>query len=269
MKFAIIGGTHGNEPVGIEVIKSLGDKYKHEHQTILANEEAYRNKTRYIDSDLNRSYGELGQSLGYEKKRSKEISEQVESKFDFIIDLHTTTSNMGLTLILTSLDDISLKAACFLSSQIPELIIIISSRAGLNCPYTSSLAQSSLIIEVGPVANNVLCADLIIKTKMMVELILNYDFNEDFDYEKVQCFHTLDILKYPEEGNWYVHPKVDKADFKLLSRDTEVFINAFGETKTAQLERDCYPLFINEAAYQESGIAMELSYKKNLSDLLK
>lgn len=121
MNFAILGGTHGNEPVGIKVINGLNStdtkNFVHDFKTFLANPKAYELGKRYVDSDLNRAFGKSGSSKGYEKKRSEELKGLIDGKFDFILDLHTTTSNMGLTVILTRLDEISLKAACFLKKK--------------------------------------------------------------------------------------------------------------------------------------------------------
>jgi succinylglutamate desuccinylase len=264
MKFIVFGGTHGNEPVGIKAMQALSGKFLHEYETKLANPGAYKIQKRFVDSDLNRSFGEKGESLGYEKTRSLELTKEIKGKFDFMLDLHTTTSNMGLTIIITRLDDASLKAACFLQETFPEMKIIVSSRVGLDCPYTSDLALSALTVEVGPVANNVVNADLVISTLNMVKSVLNFDFTSDYDYSNFECFHTIGIINYPEQGEWMVHPSVDTFDFHSLKNGDPLFINTEGEVLNHSGEDNIFPLFVNEAAYQNDGVAMEYSAKTTL-----
>ena len=66
MKIAVVGGTHGNEPVGIEVIRHLDRKPptnpKNEFDTFWANPGAYEAQRRFVDCDLNRTFGKNGHS---------------------------------------------------------------------------------------------------------------------------------------------------------------------------------------------------------------
>jgi succinylglutamate desuccinylase len=272
MKFAIIGGTHGNEPVGIKTIERINqDKWqcKHEYQTFLGNPKAYELKKRYVDTDLNRAFGSTGSSEGYETQRSQELTELIKDKFDFILDLHTTTSNMKLTVILTRVDEDSLKAACFLQKQIPSLKIILSMRAGNDCPYTSALANSALTVEFGPVVNNVEDQNLIDSMLDLSEKILNFDFQEKFNYEEIECYQVFGIQSYPDKGEWNIHPNIDGHDFNPLQTGEPMFINDDGETVTYKGKNTIYPLFVNEAAYQENNTAMEMAFKTTLAKALQ
>ncbi|MBT7611045.1 MAG: aspartoacylase [Bacteriovoracaceae bacterium] len=271
MKFAIIGGTHGNEPVGIKTIEKILAENKetlNSYKTFLGNPKAYDLKKRYVDSDLNRAFGPNGSSKGYEKKRSSELTDLIKDKFDFILDLHTTTSNMKFTVILTRIDEFSLKAACFLQKQIPSLKIIVSLRAGNDCPYTSSLANSALTVEFGPVINNVE-DDKLIKT--MFELttkLLDYDFGEEFNYEDIECYQVFGIQSYPDQGQWEIHKDIDGHDFDPITYGNPMFCNDSDEIITYKGPNTIYPLFVNEAAYQENNTAMEMSLKTTLANAL-
>ncbi|MCJ8276758.1 MAG: succinylglutamate desuccinylase/aspartoacylase family protein, partial [Bdellovibrionales bacterium] len=101
MNIAIVGGTHGNEPVGLEVIRLLGENTPnnilHQYKTFQGNPKAYELQKRFVDCDLNRAFGPKGTRQGYEKQRAEELDELIGGKFDLCIDLHTTTTNMGLT----------------------------------------------------------------------------------------------------------------------------------------------------------------------------
>ncbi len=270
MNFAIIGGTHGNEPTGIEVIKFLekeSPEFINSYKTFFANPEAHKLGKRYVDSDLNRAFGKTGQSKGYESTRSAELEKEIVGNFDFVLDLHTTTSNMGPTVILTHLDEASVRAACWLKENNPELVIIISSRAGTDCPYTTSMASSGLTVEIGPVANNVVKAELVHLTYKMVTDLLQFNFQKTWAMENIECYHTQGIESYPE-GEWMVHPEVDGHDFLQVREGDPIFINLKKETVLHKGE-PVHPLFINEAAYQENNTAYEYAIKTTLGAVLE
>ena len=263
MNFAIIGGTHGNELVGIEVMRGLERKVPigsiHQYKTFLGNPKAYELKRRYVDSDLNRSFGKNGKALGYEVDRSKDLQTQIVGKFDFLLDLHTTTSDMGLTVILNCDDELSLKAACYLQKKMPEIKIIKSAVLNDQCPYTNAMVTSGLTVEVGAVANNVIKAHLVASVYEMVCLLLRWDFCDELEFSEVKYYQTLDNLHFPDEGHWMIHPNVDDHAFKAIKPGDSLFVNIEGEQLKYTGEQVVYPFFINEAAYQESNIAMSLS----------
>lgn len=267
MKMAIIGGTHGNEPVGIEVIKYLENNRPanciHEFECVLGNPLAYERGLRFVDTDLNRSYGKNGVRTGYEGEQSQKIEEQVAGNFDFVIDLHTTTSNMGLTILLTNENELSRKAAVYLQKQMPEIKIIECARINEECPYTNNLVPAGITLEVGPVANNVLDAELILATNKMVTALLEWDFNESYDLSTVEHYKSFDEYKFPETGTWYVHPKLERADFVELNPGDPVFINMEGEVLGFDFPESIYPFFINEAAYQNDRLVMTMSRKRS------
>ncbi len=66
-KIIIVSGTHGNEINPIWAVKKFRDQNssidRHiEYKYILGNPEAYKKGIRYVDTDLNRSFGLLNKS---------------------------------------------------------------------------------------------------------------------------------------------------------------------------------------------------------------
>tara|TARA_Y100000590_G_scaffold263893_1_gene296201 strand:+ start:48102 stop:48914 length:813 start_codon:yes stop_codon:yes gene_type:complete len=267
MKIAVIGGTHGNEPVGIEVMKYLKqNKPKgllHEYECFLGNPRAYEEGKRYIDTDLNRSFGKNGERKGYEGDQSAELVKKIEGKFDFILDLHTTTSNMGLTLLLNNDHENTRNAAAYLKELMPEIKIIEGMRLGEECPYTNNMAQAGLTVEVGPVANNVLDSALILATNKIVTAILEWDFKGNIDLTKVEHFKSVGEYKFPKAGQWYVHPSLERADFKELHPGDPVFINMEEEVLGFEYDKAIYPYFVNEAAYLNDNLVMTMGVKRD------
>ena len=258
MKIAIVGGTHGNEPVGIEVMKHFRDKrssYKNSYECFWSNPKAFELKKRYVDFDLNRSFGKNTQTHGYEKQRAQELTDHILGHFDLCIDLHTTTSNMGLTAILNNTHINTQKACAMLEQSIPHFKLIEEEKLDIECTHLNRLCPAGITIEVGPVANNVISGHLVLETINIVEKLLNFDFDLDQGLSKVPYFKQLKQVNYPENGAWYIHPQLENSDFKELKPNSPVFINSKGETREWQEGPGCFPFFINEAAYLEHSSA--------------
>ena len=93
-----LAGTHGDEPVGIELMKALGDGKAHDW--LVANEKAVALNRRFVDCDLNRSApGGLG-SDKYEERRAAEILLKAKS-YNGVVDVHNHTLETRTFIILT------------------------------------------------------------------------------------------------------------------------------------------------------------------------
>jgi hypothetical protein len=88
MKILVVGGMHGNERLGIDLVKLLRKKAIDGVDTYIANPRASRNNVRYIESDLNRSFG-LQTKVTYETKRAKLMCKKVRD-YDLVLDFHNT-----------------------------------------------------------------------------------------------------------------------------------------------------------------------------------
>ena len=122
---AIVGGTHGNEYTGPYLLKVLEHRLHEiphttfEVTTLLANPKAFEKNVRFVDDDLNRSF--LIKDLSdnslshYEANRAKVINAALgpkeSPKTDLLIDIHSTTANMGVTVILTKENPLNLQLA--------------------------------------------------------------------------------------------------------------------------------------------------------------
>ena len=102
MKILMIGATHGNELLGIRLYQYLLRKRSSilEHvDFIVGNPRAYRARKRYVNCDLNRSYGQMGSE--YEKQRAAEIQSYIATVHpDIVLDMHTTVCHQPPCLIV-------------------------------------------------------------------------------------------------------------------------------------------------------------------------
>lgn len=95
--------VHGNEVFGKDVFDHFSNKLAEFPglTVILANERSIKEGRRFIDSDLNRVFP--GDSLGdYETRLAARIMEEIDYH-SLVIDIHTTTSPLKFTPIITNL----------------------------------------------------------------------------------------------------------------------------------------------------------------------
>ena len=138
----ITGGTHGNETNGIMIARYFeslltsnpfpSDPIWRKYQSIqsikvvYSNPRAMEQNTRYVEEDLNRCFlhedlnrykadeitcPDTGKDLSYERRRAAELNDLLGPKgstetTDLIIDLHTTTSNTRVNMIMSPTDQV-------------------------------------------------------------------------------------------------------------------------------------------------------------------
>ncbi|WP_413285469.1 aspartoacylase [Vibrio sp. MA40-2] len=287
---ALVGGTHGNELSGIYLVKKWVNQQLLEKwhdlniTTKIANPRACEESVRYIESDLNREFYPLdladNQKTGYEqllaKKLNQELGPKGQSPFDFIIDLHNTTSNMGACLMLLKKDDFNLKMAAYVKHNMPESNIFFQD----NIPeeehsFLITLAKQGITIEVGAQPNSVLQHETLELMESMTQHVLDfvvlYNKNEHLDlpksYEAFQYSGDL-LLPLTEKGerNGVVSKHIDQRDFSPVEPGQVVMETFDGQPIYWEGDYTTYPLFINEAAYRKSASAMTLSKKIIISD---
>jgi len=99
-KILLIIATHGDEKIGLEIIKRL-EKQKNIDAVdcLVANPRALELGVRFTDFDLNRAYpGDKNSSL-YEKRRAVEVLEMAR-EYQYVIDLHEASQGSDDFIIL-------------------------------------------------------------------------------------------------------------------------------------------------------------------------
>jgi aspartoacylase len=181
-RVVVVGGTHGNEYTGVWCIKALDaqqDELRNRYpslqiETLLANEVAHLANKRFIDTDLNREFRsdtlcsidneivlehEVDEELlhSVESQRAKELDDILGSKcamdaedaFDVAIDLHSTTSNMGITIIINEGDEPMTRGAAYVAHKCENAKILMHSIPEReDRPTLSSAAKHGFTIEV-------------------------------------------------------------------------------------------------------------------------
>ena len=277
-RVALVGGTHGGELTGVFLVKKFQQfpqmiqRHGIETITLIANEKAIEMGRRYIDTDLNRAFKgedlENPQLTNYEQSLAKTIARRIQQeKIDLIIDLHSTTANMGLTIILCDRNPYLLRLSAYLAQTDPQVRILLYTPQKKSS-HLRSLVELGITIEVGAVANGVLDAKLFQQTEKLIYAILDYleadkkgqplPIPPSFTY-----YSVIETVDYPRnergEITAMIHPQLQFQDYKPLNPGNPIFVTFDGEEIFYQGDETVYPVFINEAAYYEKAIAMYLT----------
>ncbi|MBD1944149.1 aspartoacylase [Coleofasciculus sp. FACHB-712] len=287
-RVAIGGGTHGNELTGIYLVKkferspNLIQRPSFESLTLLANPKAYEIGKRYVDTDLNRCF--LRQDLensslsSYEAQRAKEIYGKFGSggshQADLVVDLHSSTANMELTIILASKQPFNLQLAAYLTSFHSKVKVLYSTTRNQGTPHLDSICEFGCTVEVGAVAQGVLDATLFQQTEELVQAILDYTeaYNQGTPppvRDTLTVYHSIQTIDYPRnefgEIQAMIHPQLQFRDYEALHPGDLMFLTFDGQAIAYEGEATVYPVFINEAAYYEKGVAMCLTEKQQVT----
>jgi succinylglutamate desuccinylase len=303
-RVVVSSGTHGNEYTGVYVVHRL--QLQQEElaaaypslavETLVANPLAHEGNRRFVHADLNRMFTEDGladlSAVGYEPNRAKAIHSHLgpkgpDANADMIIDLHSTTANMGCTLIVDEWCPLALHVAAFVQScwsttdgideadslgdgrSMPLYILLHANPDQSRAPYLSSVGKNGMQIEVGPTPQGMLRADCIAATERALRLILRYLELHNTGRAPPPASPTLQV--YVDKGKvpWgagppgsslpgsIVHPSLQDRDYTLLRAGDPLFVRLDGtvDAYDGSLGQAVHPIFINEAAYyySESG----------------
>lgn len=89
MKILVIGGMHGNEPLGIDVVQRFQKNPVKNIDAVFANEHAIKQVSRFTGKDLNRSFPGDKQSNTYEDWRAASLLAATK-QYDVVLDFHNT-----------------------------------------------------------------------------------------------------------------------------------------------------------------------------------
>ena len=214
MNLLIIGGLHGDETLGIEIVRLLKEKPIQNVTTIFGNPSAIATNTRYCDKDLNRVFP--GKENGcIEEVRAKQIVDFAKN-FDLILDFHNTTA----------IDNDN----SFVHSEAKDFLFNVSAFLGLN----------KVVIADYSCINESLSNCISIEVSYASELC-----SASYWYKKILELSTANILKakvqkYKIIGKLEQKPSKELTNWQVL--DSEML-------QELSLKGEIYPIFIGEKAY--------------------
>ena len=324
----VVGGTHGNEYTGVWVTKALDRKLQRHKlystfslSTIIGNPEAYLQNRRFVDADLNRQFShaaleerENGSHESVEAKRASELNRILGPKFtsttedscttkpktDLLIDLHTTTTNMGTTLIVAAGDPLTTKAAAYVmwkcrDSPTNKISILMHTHKNQEQrPHLSSIAPHCFSIEAGPVPQGVLRHDIVENTQEALDATLEFferynshpdqvdqELRDAFPSGLLPCYVSAPSQRRgeisskiawpsdPENPNfpaWMVHKSIQDRDFSEIRTGDPLFVDLDGKIipYDGSHGSPITLLFVNEGGYyySSSGTGISVAHRR-------
>lgn len=286
---AITGGTHGNELTGVHLLKhwqSHPDEIKRTSfstELHLANPEANKAVRRYLDQDLNRQFSiqdlNNAELTGYEQQRAKALNELLgpkeDPRVDFIIDMHTTTANMGMSLIFNSDDPLVIGMAFYIKQKMPHATLFFEPTDRLEDNFLTSLGRlSGFLIEAGPIPQGLLNYQVYSETQEAVMHALDYldikNTGQSLDLpSQMSGYKFTKKVPLPVDENGeitaMIHPDLQDQDYQAINPGDPLFITLEGETIAYDGESSVYGAFINEAAYYDQKIGLSFMEKMDIN----
>jgi len=236
MRVLVIGGMHGNEPLGVEVVTLFQKNPVVNIDVVFANEPAIEAGCRFVSRDLNRMFPGDAKSSNYEARQAAELLRQTK-EYDVVLDFHNTyCPDNDCGFVGSNSDKTLLDVAWFLG--LGRIIF-----ADYDC--INKFAPNCLSIEVS---------------------IGSQQNSASLWYEKIKILGrqniidtTIDIEKYR-----FVHRITldEKKNLNLQSMDLKAFQPiASGIAKQLGVENPAYPIFVADkfTPYNYGGLLKKLN----------
>lgn len=247
-RVCIMGGLHGDEKVGVEVVKRLFDELVAldifgEVVLVIGNPLACDKNVRFVDVDLNRLFKEGSdfKNLGYgvEQKRAEELSD-ILSGVDYLLDLHSTIKK-STPFIYCELDKEHLDIASLMSCEYSvcanknfrpvDLVCsadnFVDRNGGIGITYESGWHE-----DLSKVDNTFLCV------KRVLQKLKVYDFGLDID--EVANLKELEIYDKVVCGSDKFSFNEDYSNFDFVPAGT---VLASDNCETIVAEKDSFIIF--------------------------
>ena len=279
-KILIVSGTHGNEINPIWAVNQFSKHYKItdndiEYKFIIGNPLAFERGIRYVDTDLNRSFDFRNNldKTNYEIDRAnflvKNFGINSSEPCQIAIDLHTTTANMGTSIVMYGRRNKDFCLAALLQYKFGLPIYLHENDKNQN-GFLVEAWPCGVVIEIGSVAQNFYDPKIINRF-----LIIIRDLRDEINKLKnnliklpkeLIVFVHQGSIDYPREKNGningIIHPERINQDWKQIKRGDPLFLDLCGNTIFYNGNENICPVFIGEVSYKEKNIAMSYTRKE-------
>lgn len=238
MKILLNVATHGNEKLGTDVAKEIEKLHIGNDKLIvqIANKKAFELNKRCIDQDLNRSFP--GKNRGnYEERLAYKLSPIIKSA-DLVIDIHSTTSSLKDTVIVTKSDN---KTMACVKSICPRYAIIMN--AGKNNALISQ-AKIGIAFEYGKENSMATVRKTILGIKRLFNCLGVIKSKISKPKTSTQYFNVISAV--PKPKGYKLLQKIK--NYKLVKKGSTY---ATKGNKKLLAESDFYPVLFREKEYKD------------------
>jgi aspartoacylase len=285
----VVAGTHGNE----RNAPWLLEQWRAQPSTlassgldlalVLGNPEAHARNRRYLDRDLNRSFdpalladpGRPEQEVARARQLLDQHGPTGEQPCVAVLDLHSTTSAMGNSLVVYGRRPEDLALAAGIQARL-GLPVYLHEADPAQTGFLVERWPCGLVIEVGPVPQGVIQARICRQTQLAVEAalaVLAQAAQGQLRLPPRLVVHRhLGSLDLPRRADGTPEACLDAQrqhrDWWPLRSGEPLFQGADGsrlgfDPPGGLADQPVWPVFVNEAAYGEKGIALSLTNKES------
>jgi aspartoacylase len=237
---------------------------------------------RYLERDLNRSFDpallQATEPVALEVERARQLLADCgpagTTPCLVVFDLHSTTAAMGNSLVVYGRRPADLALAAAVQGDL-GLPVYLHEADARQTGYLVERWPCGLVIEVGPVPQGVLAPAILRQTRLGLEsglVALEQAAEGMLRLPPQLVVHrhlgSLDLPRHADGSPAAVlHPDRLGRDWHPLRPGGSLFLDGEGATipyvpPTGLEDRPVWPVFINEAAYGEKGIALSLTQRE-------
>ena len=282
----VVAATHGNERNAPwlleqwrrspELLAAAGLPLQLE----IGNPEALALNRRYLDRDLNRCFRPELLADPARQEREVERARDLLAAYGpagrqpcaVAIDLHSTTSAMGNSLVVYGRRPADLALAAGLQARL-GLPVYLHEADAAQTGFLVERWPAGLVIEVGPVPQGLVSATICRQTQLALEAALDTLAAAASGRlrlpQRLQMHLHQASLDLPRAADGTplaaLHPARQHQDWRPLKAGDPLFWQADG-SHIGYVPEDPeahWPVFINEAAYGEKGIALSLCRRES------
>jgi aspartoacylase len=291
----VVAGTHGNERNAPWLLQHWR---RHPPslaaaglslELVLGNPAAYARNQRYLERDLNRCFQPAvladlhvrGPELEQARRLLAQHGPRGGRPCSVVFDLHSTTSAMGNSLVLYGRRPADLALAAAVQARL-GLPIYLHEADDSQTGFLVERWPCGLVIEVGPVPQGVIQAPICRQTQLALEAALAILAEARLGRlrlpRQLVVHRHLGSLDLPrgEDGTPLacLHPQRQHRDWRPMLPGDPLFLDRAGHTlcydppaalAAAAPAAGVVPVFVNEAAYGEKGIALSLTLREELA----
>lgn len=284
----VVAGTHGNECNAPWLLRHWQahpealERRGLELDLVLGNPEAFAARRRYLDRDLNRCFAaDLLADPGCQQREVRRARELLalhgpggERPCAVALDLHSTTAAMGNALVLYGRRPTDLALAAAIQADL-GLPIYLHEADAAQTGFLIERWPCGLVIEVGPVPQGVITAQICRQTALAVDAALQAlekarvgELRLPLAITVHRHLGSLDLPRGADAApQACLHPQRQHRDWVPIRAGDPLFSAADGavmgyEPPPGEASEPVWPVFINEAAYGEKGIALSLTRRE-------
>ncbi len=184
-RILILAQQHGNEPLGRLIYTELKKRGEQSPQIeyMVANPKAVRQKVRYTESDLNRSFNCRPRDT-YEKRRAHTILQKIKMRnYALVLDFHTTNCEVGSMALVHGLNHEAMNFIGYTTiTKVVDMQNDIASHSLIGS-YPNSIS-----IEV----ENKTISDSIIKG--LADAVINFLHNKPRKSKQVKLYTVTELI---------------------------------------------------------------------------